>query len=628
MKLSFFTIVIILTTHYIAHSQTFLKEYGNSTDIEAFTSITPTSDGNFYVGGKIGNNILLAKITPNGNLLWDKEISISAGNQHTLWNIKEDANGDVFGLGSVLVGTGKSPGFFFKFNPSSQTIVYAETTLGLVSFTGLVELPNGDYIVTGTESNASGGGCDGLMVRVDGITGNTTILQNGDIGACESYMHAKLAADGNILVTGRYTTSNGSFSINSNKMRIGLTKFTPTGEQLWSKLYLRNTTTNARLYSHKLIEEQDSIVIVGAGSLTGNGSTGHPFRGQLLKTDTAGNIAWAKQYNITSYGTHDFRTIAATTTGYLCVGMERGQTTSSFLVHTDKQGNALWCKEYNIYTDKPNSIYIDGSYIYIAGQTGNNGAFAKIEVATGILEDDASSCMADLVGDLIVSTIANPYDGNHALTELNDPQTTTNNTSTLSTNSLSTATICPFLLPIELLDFQVDKENKHQVTLNWTLNPTPDLSYFEIEHSKDGINFRTIQKVVYQAGLHSYSHQSDQYTQKDNYYRLKMVEQNTKVSYSATKHLYNSSFEATDIRIFPNPTTSYFSLYIEGIKHFKVEIYNSLGAKVWTTTIKDELSNKVHSFPIQQLPIGVYYIKVLDDTQQLGELQKLIKLGN
>ena len=63
------------------------------------------------------------------------------------------------------------------------------------------------------------------------------------------------------------------------------------------------------------------------------------------------------------------------------------------------------------------------------------------------------------------------------------------------------------------------------------------------------------------------------------------------------------------ISLFPNPTNGIVNLNIDEVDNLKIEIYNSLGAKVLEEQLQ---SNKID---LSMLSEGVYFYRLKDDNQ-------------
>ncbi len=87
-------------------------------------------------------------------------------------------------------------------------------------------------------------------------------------------------------------------------------------------------------------------------------------------------------------------------------------------------------------------------------------------------------------------------------------------------------------LPLNLLSFSGQRVgNRHQ--LNWETSMEENTSHFEIEKSRDGINFTFLTQVAAAgSGANSYTATDAQLQTGDNYYRLRSVDKDGRYTYS------------------------------------------------------------------------------------------------
>jgi CubicO group peptidase (beta-lactamase class C family) len=171
-------------------------------------------------------------------------------------------------------------------------------------------------------------------------------------------------------------------------------------------------------------------------------------------------------------------------------------------------------------------------------------------------------------------------------------------------------------LPVTIDNFSLLKKN-NQIQLFWnTLNEINN-NGFEIERSTDGNRFTTIAFVASKA-LMGNSTATNQYTFNDlnfsdgiNYYRLKQVDKDGKITYSIVKQITISKINDLSIQyIYPNPATNFLNIAIGSFKNQSVSItiINALGVQK-INIIKDIIKgNQVITLPISRLINGAYSI--------------------
>ena len=108
------------------------------------------------------------------------------------------------------------------------------------------------------------------------------------------------------------------------------------------------------------------------------------------------------------------------------------------------------------------------------------------------------------------------------------------------------------LLPVRLSEFTIQK-NGSVVDINWVTSDESNMNHYEVERSVNGTVFITLQNINSrnQANTANYS-SSDQHPNKGvNYYRLKMIANDGRVTYSKIAAVHFSS--GKNVVLYPNP---------------------------------------------------------------------------
>ena len=186
------------------------------------------------------------------------------------------------------------------------------------------------------------------------------------------------------------------------------------------------------------------------------------------------------------------------------------------------------------------------------------------------------------------------------------------------------------VLPIELSQFSVTKENRHSALLSWTTQSEVNFSHFEIERRTDASHWIFVDKVDGQGD--SFTPQTysflDQniFSERDSattfYYRLKSIDLDQKYTYSDSQSIF---FEPTSgqVTIFPNPTKDNLFVNIaDATPEIYVELTNSLGQVVLAQ--KYPLTSNRTEINVSSFPKGTYFIKVVADKKELANERLLI----
>lgn len=118
------------------------------------------------------------------------------------------------------------------------------------------------------------------------------------------------------------------------------------------------------------------------------------------------------------------------------------------------------------------------------------------------------------------------------------------------------------LLPVTLVDFYARPIN-NLVELNWTVMNEENFLKYEIQHSTDSRNFTTFTSIAPKNNVSvetKYQAYHNNPITGKNYYRLKMVDKDGSVKYSAIR-LINFG-KGIQISVYPNPTTDFVNISI------------------------------------------------------------------
>jgi trimeric autotransporter adhesin len=179
------------------------------------------------------------------------------------------------------------------------------------------------------------------------------------------------------------------------------------------------------------------------------------------------------------------------------------------------------------------------------------------------------------------------------------------------------------VLPIALADFTA-KEMGDNIGLYWTTAQEINTNYFEIEHSIDGVTFKTIQTVS--SKYHNSNVKTD-YSIVDNapsndmnYYRIKEISYDGKVSYSIIFSINksNSNFKLT---VSPNPVAELlsFNFYSKNEEEAFGKIYTSEGREIKGFKIRlTKGKNKIDT-DVTTLAKGIYFLVLTKPNARLAE---------
>lgn len=178
------------------------------------------------------------------------------------------------------------------------------------------------------------------------------------------------------------------------------------------------------------------------------------------------------------------------------------------------------------------------------------------------------------------------------------------------------------VLPVELANFSADLNTKNEVNLTWTTLSEINNSHFEIERSKNGLDWHFLEKITGK-GTTSESHHYQVFDEKPHsgtsYYRLKQVDLDGKTNYSPVKTIKING--KGSVRIYPNPTSDFLHFTFDKMPEIlELEILNSNGQSVY---IEKNANLGLGKINITHLSTGVYFLKIkMDGAVQMRRILK------
>ena len=236
-------------------------------------------------------------------------------------------------------------------------------------FYGVKQTPSGDYYLAGYIEGGFGF-LDDLIMKVDSIGNVIWIKIFGGIEADE-LRDINITPDGGVIVSGQ----NASFGAGSKEIQV--IKFLSNGNIEWAKAY-GNIWED---FGAKIFLLSDgNYLIVGDTDISGF----YDVRPLLIKTNTSGEIIWAKVYS--GFVEDWARSGVQLSDGFMIVGDTRsfglGGSEDIYLIKTNASGDVQWAKAYGgIENERGYGVIKDneGKYV-VTGFTKSFGSGGKINV--------------------------------------------------------------------------------------------------------------------------------------------------------------------------------------------------------------------------------------------------------
>jgi hypothetical protein len=347
----------------------FAKTYGGTYDDRAYF-VQQTSDGGYIVAGWTtsfgadSTDIFLIKTDANGNVQWAK--TYGGTDDDRVYSVQQTSDGGYILAGNTFsFGAGYSDVFLVK-TDANGNIQWAKTYGGTYGdwAHSVQQASDGGYIVAGTTWSFGAGSADLFLIKTDA---------NGNIIWAKTYggTYYEYASSVQQTSDGGYIVVGGTSSFGAGSPDIFLIKTDANGNVQWAKTY---GGTDWEEVSSVQQTSDGGYIVAG---LTDSFGAGY-YDIFLIKTDANGNIQWAKTYGGTDY---DWASSVQHTSdgGYIVASFTLsfiGGWGDIFLIKTDTNGNLQWAKTYGgTYWEEAYSVQqtSDGGYI-VAGYTTSFGA--------------------------------------------------------------------------------------------------------------------------------------------------------------------------------------------------------------------------------------------------------------
>lgn len=179
------------------------------------------------------------------------------------------------------------------------------------------------------------------------------------------------------------------------------------------------------------------------------------------------------------------------------------------------------------------------------------------------------------------------------------------------------------ILPVNIISFKGRLSTDNTVQLNWEAITDKSHNYFEVEKSVNGNNFTSIGRVngsIYQ--MTDYSP-----VPGNNYYRLKEVDINGKITYSKVIDIvYDPS--GFMVALYPNPASDAATIKIASPNAINVRILvtDMQGRIMLNQTKFVDVGQETIRLDMQKWPSQLYVLKITGNDNKLLYAQKLMKL--
>jgi hypothetical protein len=199
----------------------------------------------------------------------------------------------------------------------------------------------------------------------------------------------------------------------------------------------------------------------------------------------------------------------------------------------------------------------------------------------------------------------------------------------IGTASQSGGLDCSVTLPIELYDFNAMHITSRYNLLNWFTASEINSDRFQIERSKDGLNWEiigTLNAAGNSSSLIGYSFKDYGYHSPISYYRIKMIDTDGQFKFSPTRAV-SSDMKISGLfsDIFPNPANeSFYMIYGGGNSEESIEvnIVSMNGSVVFENVLSNISKSQGIEIPTGSLANGMYQVII-----RQGDYQEVKKVS-
>lgn len=166
----------------------------------------------------------------------------------------------------------------------------------------------------------------------------------------------------------------------------------------------------------------------------------------------------------------------------------------------------------------------------------------------------------------------------------------------------------PAALPVQLISFS-GKVNNDIGSLNWDIDIPAEVQMFELEKSRDGINFTRLASVTGEALKKNYSYNDERLFASYTYYRLKIIDKNGLSYYSNVIRLQNA-FEKLYYKVYQNAEAHKYHLSVGITDPAKVSFrITDLQGRVVLKKNLGRFDKQVeHDFDLAGRSAGIYFM--------------------
>lgn len=175
------------------------------------------------------------------------------------------------------------------------------------------------------------------------------------------------------------------------------------------------------------------------------------------------------------------------------------------------------------------------------------------------------------------------------------------------------------VLPVTLISFDAE-EKGNEVIIKWTTTNEMNSNYFDLERSSDAVNFSSIGRISSKAnnsGENHYSVTDPSPFEGMNFYRLKQVDKDGKVTYSQVLAINKNKSSISKMSVYPNPVNNSITLTVQDKEQvFSGKLLNAEGRTILYLKGNVYQVNQSLNQNLNKLSAGIYVLKLSDGKER------------
>ena len=349
MRFTPFLFLVLLPAFLQAQSNRFSEFYDYDNGASGFLNVLTTEDGFVAQGTNFKNGIRQSHtiaIDSNGSLLSEHSVfDVQVG--YESFAMIRLSSGQIVSAGSLCDLSEPSLGpcdfYFARLNEEGDTLsthVYERRDTSDVVLSMVETRPNKIMLIGWTYNDTTNADADLLFITVDTLGNELNRVVYGGGGTDFIGGGVVIDSTGDVVLAG----FTGSFPASSIG-RTWVVKTDSLGNVKWQRTY--SGVCGVGSSAARICRLVDGNLIIAGGN-TAFGGGGFGVDGSLMKIDTAGNLFWAKEYEVEGgQGLWSCSGLADGTIVANGVTDAGDGSQAGWLIKTDANGDTLWTRTFN-----------------------------------------------------------------------------------------------------------------------------------------------------------------------------------------------------------------------------------------------------------------------------------------